>query len=564
FINKQIKHEEKPLTQSTNIQRLTSEREYCFFDIDGNVHKCRPHFHHEDYFTRFNTYVDKAEKNYAADGLPPHASNTKPSVFRKYNYTQFHELGPLEMHNAFQESHIVLTNCPGELCAFDEKGLSQVLTLDKVTSIQDYSCTTDSDTESDSSDSEQDGSHEPKRSTPKTCQGRFQEVLENAVLGVKGKILNALDLPLLKDYIQIPSLSTDHYSWIQAKGEHLWPLPTPYPTGDMRWALVGTADTLTFCHVDCNGLSTGVQVLCGAKVWFILHKKNSLSAEHIESYIGDHFQLDYMPESSDYDVEAVYLRPGDMLLMRPNTPHLVYGPEHTICKGFHFHTTGTMPETATGTMHTFVLHEYITNTQHTVSHIIILRMLTVYYIALFEDRKVDDEFHIPDISTWKGLLSLLSVCNLAVMGNVLDFRTYLGQNQTPEEVIGDIQQQLMERFDCNNIPYTERIWFSYGRGMALVMLEAINECCVLQESGRNDIVASLPMRHLARQMVALKAYKLKAESANLPGAAHCSSPLPPNTSTTDNTPHIVEEKGKGVANAFKNAKVPVEIQNRPL
>ena len=47
----------------------------------------------------------------------------------------------------------------------------------------------------------------------------------------------------------------------------------------------------------------------------------------------------------------------------------------------------------------------------------------------------DEEYHqLPDVRTVNGLLDLILGCTLAILGNVLDFRTYCAPNQTEEKV----------------------------------------------------------------------------------------------------------------------------------
>lgn len=72
--------------------------------------------------------------------------------------------------------------------------------------------------------------------------------------------------------------------------------------------------------------------------------------------------------------------------MRANTPHFVYGPDNTICHGYHFYSTSTLQATACSLMHTFVLGDFLTNITHHPTRLILRRLLVFYFLALFEQR----------------------------------------------------------------------------------------------------------------------------------------------------------------------------------
>lgn len=82
----------------------------------------------------------------------------------------------------------------------------------------------------------------------------------------------------------------------------------------MRWGLAGTANAVTFLHIDSDGFATFVQVMCGKKVWGIYRPSTDLPLSFINAFLDDtKFQLDTIPEQATIDLEAVVLRPGDFL-----------------------------------------------------------------------------------------------------------------------------------------------------------------------------------------------------------------------------------------------------------
>lgn len=69
--------------------------------------------------------------------------------------------------------------------------------------------------------------------------------------------------------------------------------------------------------------------------------------------------------------------------MRPNTPHVVFTPEPSVCTGGHFYATSTLRETCYGLYHDFVVGRVSTNTQHVQDTFRILtRMMAFYEVDL--------------------------------------------------------------------------------------------------------------------------------------------------------------------------------------
>ena len=66
-------------------------------------------------------------------------------------------------------------------------------------------------------------------------------------------------------------------------------------------------------------------------------------------------------------------------------------------------------------------------------------------------------------------MDLISGCALAVLGNVLDFRTYSAPNQAEEDLTRKEQLQLWNDFDQNDIPGDECMAICYARGVALAI-----------------------------------------------------------------------------------------------
>lgn len=151
-------------------------------------------------------------------------------------------------------------------------------------------------------------------SIPVTVTGTAKDLLDHAMSN--GKILNGLDFPMWKDLQWDRSLyATDMVAWDFLLGNpHCGVTNTPYPTGHVRWGLAGTAHAVSTLHIDSDGFATFVQVMCGMKLWAVYRPSATLPLSDINAFIlPDVFQLDIMPEKAKSGLEAVVLRPGDML-----------------------------------------------------------------------------------------------------------------------------------------------------------------------------------------------------------------------------------------------------------
>lgn len=76
-------------------------------------------------------------------------------------------------------------------------------------------------------------------------------------------------------------------------------------------------------------------------------------------------------------------------IMRPNTPHVVFTPEYSICHGGHFYATTTMQDTMFGIIHTFISPIDLTNTDHR-NHGIFLRRIAAFYHESLVEQPLED------------------------------------------------------------------------------------------------------------------------------------------------------------------------------
>src|ERR1700733_1041346 len=119
--------------------------------------------------------------------------------------------------------------------------------------------------------------------------------------------------------------------------------------------------------------------------------------------------------------------------MRPNTPHFVVTPESAICHGGHFYAMSTIQDTVFGLYHMFVASKRVTNTEHSEDAHLLLRRMVVYlhYVLVKHGSKSNFSTstppsipHVPDISTFEGVLDLFMLCVIMELGDIINPSAY--------------------------------------------------------------------------------------------------------------------------------------------
>lgn len=106
--------------------------------------------------------------------------------------------------------------------------------------------------------------HSSEPMSERVVHGTVEQFLEHAA-DPSGKILNALDFPGWDVSTPINSFSDDLIAWHFTRGAFGHTAKQEYPRGHMNWYLAGTANTMTFLHIDSDGVNTVVGVLSNAK-----------------------------------------------------------------------------------------------------------------------------------------------------------------------------------------------------------------------------------------------------------------------------------------------------------
>jgi hypothetical protein len=215
--------------------------------------------------------------------------------------------------------------------------------------------------------------------------------------------------------------------------------------------------------------------------------------------------------------------------MRPDTPHAVITIEHSICYGGHFVAMSCMTDTLLGMTHAFMADSYITNTHHTKSRLLLRRMVIFAHQGLVDQALEEDGMrfdgeslpnmlstfcldpdveHLPNPAEMDSLMDLISLCIIGVLINVLDFRTYTHRNAGEE--MSKFEKEQLAKFDCNGLTLPERQACQYVRGLALRMLQWVNDhYCVKDAEAKT--VNGFAFNCLFTFVEALRIYMREAE-----------------------------------------------------
>lgn len=109
------------------------------------------------------------------------------------------------------------------------------------------------------------------------------------------------------------SYSADLSAWDVTRGQHNLPTKAQFPAGDFRWGTMGTPDTITFLHLDCDGLNSNDGPYYGKKLWGLAEPLSGKPMSSIYYFIDESFALNEVKKDAPYKFEAIVLGPGDMM-----------------------------------------------------------------------------------------------------------------------------------------------------------------------------------------------------------------------------------------------------------
>ncbi|KAF8803030.1 hypothetical protein BYT27DRAFT_7003283, partial [Phlegmacium glaucopus] len=356
--------------------------------------------------------MDRVERDFHSTGKPLHVADPSRSMFRIISLQDFNGMSDKQLQDLHANFHVLVTGYPQAPFGFDTKGMATLAAPSRVFTIQeDYSIPV------------------AENQNTRRLQGTTADLL-NSFASSTGKILNALDFPQRDGCHPPMSLSSDLVAFraLACQGAM-----QEYPTASLRWGLAATQGAFSTFHIDSDGFGTYISCVNrnGAKWWVIVGPKDRSKQSGFASFKeAFSFHQALMGADitvlEDVQVEAVLLRPGTRLYMRPNTPHAVLTPNASICHGGFFFSTSNLRSTCYGHLMTFSLSTLLTNTGRTTeSQLLFCKMLGYYYEVYTQGRPLESAVpHVPDVSTFDGIHDLFSLCNLVEMANILHPETY--------------------------------------------------------------------------------------------------------------------------------------------
>ncbi|KAJ3556393.1 hypothetical protein NP233_g11988 [Leucocoprinus birnbaumii] len=159
-------------------------------------------------------------------------------------------------------------------------------------------------------------------------KGTMQTILE--ACGMKGRILNALDLPnptrtLANDSL---GLASCFKTWCSIYKPPFMDVKAAYPSVSLAWFLVALAGAFTYWHLDSNGLLTRIRVLTGKRLWIIAEYED-LKLSDIDLFTQDDYS-NFGMNTKILKLHPIVLTPGMEFVMRPGVLHMVITLEDSL------------------------------------------------------------------------------------------------------------------------------------------------------------------------------------------------------------------------------------------
>ncbi|PBK84354.1 hypothetical protein ARMGADRAFT_1088395 [Armillaria gallica] len=238
----------------------------------------------------------------------------------------------------------------------------------------------------------------------------LQTVLNEGSKGSKGRVLNALTLPMPDTTLQSPLFhqAASHLEACKVTrsiGSDL--LAAPFPAAALSWGLASVAGTVTPPHSDFSGSAVKIHTLAGRKIWFVISKRQEDErGETWDTFVRD-FQVDSKVNSDVYQCEVVLVEPGTLWFQRPNTLHAVATESNSLVFGQHFFPTSAICSVVMGWVHTAFLSWAITNAEHKDMRVLLLRLMAYWKKVIMAGENLEEhDGHVPDIETREGLLDV--------------------------------------------------------------------------------------------------------------------------------------------------------------
>ncbi|KDR67912.1 hypothetical protein GALMADRAFT_146664 [Galerina marginata CBS 339.88] len=504
-------------------EKAADVNDAVLYDAFGRPTIVHPTFHKKSDAQNFYGLLKAVESCYV-NGKPRHAQKGVYSNFLIMDEKEYKELEPEAVQDLVRYRQLVLTDCEMSSIEFTPRSLSNICSLTSALCIHDHSVVS---------------------KNPNDCHhtGNLQQILDCIDQGDKGKILNVLDIPNSTCPLPTTGYSSELIAW-NATGADLFchRQTEHYPYSDMSWYLIGLSGALHLGHIDSDGQGTVIEVRNreGAKFWMKatrkeLLKKNDdpevdraaalLELANINMFLQ--FSLE-VPNLDHWILEGILLTHKTRLVMGPDCPHWVYTPFHTICSGGHYIASSTIQDTMIGLIHAFMLDNFVSNTNHTPTRILLCRLASLYYEGFVKQRYSKHEIahaHLFDFENFCSVVDLMSFCNLIIFINVLDFKTYMYNTYITVNNVKELSEERLaaiEAFDFNAVHPKDRLWYQHARGQAYALIDWLFKSVDIIDKKTNRTVkdphTSLWVPYIAQQASALLLYRKKADKAKFKGA----------------------------------------------
>ena len=121
-------------------------------------------------------------------------------------------------------------------------------------------------------------------------------------------------------------------------------------------------------------------------------------------------------------------------------------------------------------------------------------------------------------------VNLAALCNFCILSNLLDPHTYSFADLPNSNRANTTHLSQRQEFDYNALSPSDRIYFSYVRGLSYNLLRWVH-CTFwfIGEDGKRNDFLSLARTYLHQQVKAIIKYKKRAEASKVIGIPNCSA-----------------------------------------
>ncbi|PPQ76656.1 hypothetical protein CVT26_013946 [Gymnopilus dilepis] len=427
----------------------SSDKGFIVFDPLGGEVVIRPFAYSGIELQRFSRLLDRITRSYVA-GKALHSARPEDSLLVVMQRDDFAKLGTEEIQRVLSKRHIVVrdSSCDTVSVPSDHSDVVDNAAPVSTSGVADH--------------------------VPRTRLGNLHEFVDHDLQSPR-KVLATDRLPLPQECTAPTPFSTDAHAWHHTRGRPSSPSSESFPSAFTRWSVIRTAGVFDTVEFEPAGYNSFKTVMCGVEVYIFPRGGTPLSST---SPIMEPMPcIDYLLEDEDRDFEAVVLSEGYTLYMRAAQPYVVYSHENTVVQGGYFYLSGLMRWTSLGLISGLTARKYYSDAYDWNCPRLLRCIVEFYSLGFLEHRSYK---HLPRIHTVDGLLDLLSLCNLLVLSNVIDFRTYLTPNQSAFCSDADVRLAMQARFDRTGISRKERVSMMYARGLAFNILHWVSEYCEIR------------------------------------------------------------------------------------